>query len=105
MENQVAPEVADARRNELMELQSGISRKKNQARIGQRLKVLVDGVSDEHEYVMQGRHYGQALDVDGVTYLSFEHEDVGPVVPGQFVEVEIDDATEYDLVGIVTGRA
>jgi ribosomal protein S12 methylthiotransferase len=62
-------------------------------------------VSDEHDYVMQGRHYGQALDIDGVTYLSFEHEDVGPVVPGTFVEVEIDDATEYDLVGVVVGRA
>lgn len=105
MPDQVDAEVAEERRGELMELQSGISRKKNQARIGQRLKVLVDGVSDEHDYVMQGRHYGQALDIDGVTYLSFEHEDVGPVVPGQFVEVEIDDATEYDLVGVVVGRA
>jgi ribosomal protein S12 methylthiotransferase len=88
-----------------MELQSGISRRKNEARIGQRLRVLVDGVSEEHEYVLEGRHQGQALDIDGVTYLSFEGDDVGPVVPGQFVEVEIDDATEYDLVGVVVGTA
>jgi ribosomal protein S12 methylthiotransferase len=103
--DQVAAEVAEERRAELMELQSGISRRKNEARIGQRLRVLVDGVSEEHEYVLEGRHQGQALDIDGVTYLSFEGDDVGPVVPGQFVEVEIDDATEYDLVGVVVGTA
>ncbi len=100
MPNQVPLAIAEQRRDHLMELQQAISRKKNEDLIGRRLKVLVDGVSEEHELVFEGRHYGQALDIDGVVYLSFE--DGAPMVtPGEFVEVEIDDATEYDLVGVV----
>lgn len=98
--NQVPQAVAEERRDHLMELQQGISRRKNEALIGTRQKVLVDGLSAEHELVFEGRHYGQALDIDGVVYLSFE--DGAPMVtPGTFVDVEIDDATEYDLVGVV----
>lgn len=100
MPDQVEAAVAEARRDELMELQSGISRERNEARIGQKMRVLVDGVSEEHDYVFEGRHYGQALDIDGVVYLSYENG-AAPAVPGSFVEVVIDDATEYDLVGVV----
>ncbi|MFT5994155.1 MAG: ribosomal protein S12 methylthiotransferase, partial [Bradymonadia bacterium] len=100
MPDQVPQELAEARRDELMEMQQHISRRKNQALIGQTLRVLVDGVSEEHDAVLEGRHYGQALDIDGVVYLSFE-DGAPAVTPGQFVEVEIDDASDYDLVGIV----
>ncbi len=102
LEGQLPVELAEARRDALMERQSGISRRRNEARIGSRLRVLVDGVSAEHEYVLEGRHYGQALDVDGVTYLSFE-DGVPAALPGEMVTVEIEDATEYDLVGAVVG--
>lgn len=98
--DQVPAEIAEERRHILMELQSEIALRRNRARIGKRLRVLVDGVSDEHEFVMQGRHQGQALDIDGVVYLSFE-DGADPVLPGNFVDVEIDDATAYDLVGLV----
>jgi ribosomal protein S12 methylthiotransferase len=97
----VPADVAQQRCDALMELQSGISRRRNEALIGTRMRVLVDGVSEEHEYVLEGRHAGQALDIDGVVYLSFE-DGSDPALPGQFVDVEIDDATEYDLVGIVS---
>lgn len=100
MGEQVEEHVKEERRDALMALQQEISERKNQAWVGKRLKVLVDGVSEEHEYVMEGRHYGQAPDIDGVTFLSFD--DGGePAVPGQFVEVEIEAATAYDLVGVV----
>jgi len=99
----VPAEVAEERRDALMELQSGIARYRNERRIGSTMRVLVDGVSEEHEYVMEGRHYGQAIDIDGVVYLSFE-DGADPVVPGEFVDVEIDDASEYDLVGLVQAR-
>ena len=96
----VPAHVAEERRDALMELQASISRRRNESRIGQRLQVLVDGVSEEHEYVLEGRHYGQALDIDGVVYLSFD-DDAQPALPGTFVNVEIEDASEYDLVGRV----
>ena len=98
--DQVPTEVAEARRDALMETQMDISRRRNEALIGQRLEVLVDGVSEEHDYVLEGRYYGQAIDIDGVVYLSFE-DGAPPAMPGDLVTVEIDDASTYDLVGVV----
>jgi ribosomal protein S12 methylthiotransferase len=100
MDQTVPAEVAEERRDALMQMQSGISRQRNEALIGQKLRVLVDGVSEEHEFVFEGRWYGQAIDIDGVVYLSYE-DGADPVMAGDFVTVEVDDATEYDLKGIV----
>ncbi|MCB9506313.1 MAG: 30S ribosomal protein S12 methylthiotransferase RimO [Myxococcales bacterium] len=96
----VPQEVAEERRDHLMALQQPISRQKNEALIGETMRVLVDGVSDEHELVLEGRYYGQALGIDGVVYLSFD-DGARVVTPGSFVDVEIDDASEYDLLGVV----
>ncbi len=100
LEDDVPEEVKHARRNALMELQQEISLKKNQAWVGTTTEVIVDGISEEHELVFEGRHYGQAPDIDGVVYLSFDYGGQIPT-PGDLVEVEIQDATEYDLVGVV----
>jgi ribosomal protein S12 methylthiotransferase len=100
MPDQVEEHVREERRDALMEIQQEISAKKARGMIGKRLRVLVDGVSEEHEFVYEGRHYGQAPDIDGVVFLSYE--DGGePARPGEFVEVEISDSAEYDLVGVV----
>lgn len=100
MADHVPIAVSERRRDELMEVQTDISRRKNEALIGRELDVIVDGVSREHEFVLEGRHYGQALDIDGVTYLSFE-DGSAAVTPGDMVRVEIEDASEYDVVGRV----
>lgn len=96
----VPAEVKEARRNALMELQQSISLAKNKAWVGQTTQVIVDGVSEEHELVFEGRHYGQAPDIDGVTYLSFDFGGEMPR-PGDILEVQITEATEYDLIGTV----
>lgn len=83
-----------ARHRKLMAVQRPIARRRNRALIGQRLEVLVDGTSEEHEYVLQGRHSGQAPDIDGVVYLSG-----GPAEPGTMVPVTITQSADYDLVG------
>ncbi len=100
MENQVEEHVKVERRNALMALQQEISERKNQEWVGITTDVLVDGVSEEHEFVLEGRHYGQAPDIDGVVYLSFDYGGDLPT-PGDLVEVEIQQATAYDLVGAV----
>jgi ribosomal protein S12 methylthiotransferase len=56
--------------------------------------VLVDGVSDETELLLQGRHSGQAPDIDGLTYIND-----GTASPGQVVRVFVDQSHDYDLVG------
>jgi ribosomal protein S12 methylthiotransferase len=83
----------EARATALIELQRGISRKKNEARIGRELRVLVEGPSEESELVMVGRHAGQAPDVDGVVYLSH-----GPVQPGTFCSARVASVMDYDLL-------
>jgi len=100
MESTVSQEIMDERRDALMSLQQEISLRKNRAWIGDVTQVIVDGISEEHELVFEGRHYGQAPDIDGVVYLSQSME-VEMLTPGQIVEVQITDATEYDLVGEV----
>jgi ribosomal protein S12 methylthiotransferase len=91
--DKVPAEVSDERAAALLDMQRDISLKKNQARVGQRLKVLVEGASEESELVMVGRHAGQAPEVDGVVYLSH-----GPVQPGRFCYAEVVSATNYDLL-------
>ncbi len=100
LEGQLPEHVKEERRDALMKLQAEISLKKNEAWIGDVTQVIVDGISEEHEFVFEGRHYGQAPDIDGVTYLSFDYGGELPT-PGDMVEVQIDQATEYDLLGIV----
>jgi ribosomal protein S12 methylthiotransferase len=81
------------RRDRLMELQKSISLKKNQGRVGKEMRVLVEGVSEENEWVRYGRLASQAPEIDGVTYLS-----EGSARPGQFISVKITEAYDYDLV-------
>ncbi len=100
MGDQLPEEVKIARRDALMELQRQISLEKNEEWIGYTTEVIVDGVSEQHEAVLEGRHYGQAPDIDGVVYLSFDYGGDMPT-PGDIVEVEIQQATDYDLAGVV----
>jgi len=94
MEGKVPARVAQSRYRKLMSLQKKIAHKKNAALIGRELEVLVEGTSDEHEYVLMGRHRGQAPDIDGQVYLSG-----GEARAGQIRRVRITQAADYDLVG------
>lgn len=88
----VDPELAVERQAQLMELQRQVSRAKNEARVGQELTFLVEGVSSESEYLLEGRWYGQAPSVDGVTYLA---NGVAPA--GSLVRARVTQASDYDL--------
>jgi ribosomal protein S12 methylthiotransferase len=91
---EVPEEIIQKRYNELMEIQQAISLEKNQSLVGQRRKVLVEGLSKESDLLLQGRWYGQAQEIDGVVLIN-----EGDASPGQMVEVEITEAMPYDLLG------
>jgi ribosomal protein S12 methylthiotransferase len=93
MPGQMATRVKEQRRHRLMERQRDISWAYNQTLIGQRLWVLVDGFSDDVQ-MWEGRYEGQAPEIDGVVYIVSEH-----LTPGMFVQIEVTEATEYDLIG------
>lgn len=92
--NKVHNKTAEARARKLMSLQRKISRKKNRALVGQSRWVLVEGSSDENEWVLEGRHSGQAPDIDGKVFLSGSE-----ALPGTLRKVTFTDCRDYDLVG------
>jgi len=96
LEYKVDRKTSLARAKKLMSLQRKISRSKNRALVGKRLRVLVEGPSEESELVLVGRHQGQAPEIDGSVFLSG-----GECAPGSLVEVVISQATDYDLLGDV----
>jgi ribosomal protein S12 methylthiotransferase len=80
------------RQAELMALQAGISARRLERRIGQRMQCLVDG-HDETWAVARGP--GDAPDIDGQVYIA----DADHLETGSRVEVVIDSADEHDLYG------
>lgn len=99
MTDVVDPEVIAARHEELMDLQRPISRDKLEARVGTELEVLVDGESDESEFLLEGRWWGQAPEVDGKIYLAN-----GEAQPGEIRRALVRDAGDYDLVADLLDR-
>jgi ribosomal protein S12 methylthiotransferase len=91
----VAPSVKHHRRDVLMSLQRGRVERQQHARLGQQVRVLIDGPSPEHPLVVQGRLAGQAPEIDPVVYLT----DCDPTAyaPGRLIDAEITGATGYDL--------
>jgi len=91
----VPRELADERLDRIMKAQAKISLRKNRAHIGKQRRVLVDGMED---MALMARLQTQAPEIDGSVYLSEIEAD-----PGDFVDVTITDATEYDLRGEPAG--
>jgi len=84
------------RQKRVMALQKRLVAKRQKARIGTRVRMVVDGPSPEHEWVFTGRLSGQAPDIDPQVYLT--EADPATLSPGQFLDVEIVGAAGYDLV-------
>ena len=82
----------------LMDLQREISFAQNEALVGRRETLLVDRLVKDKEHVAEGRTRGQAVEVDGLTRASGG----GRLEPGDFVDVEIVDALDYDLIAEIT---
>ena len=81
-------------RDEIMELQEEIIFDKNEEMMNCRLWVMVEGrVEEENTYV--ARTYRDAPEIDG--YLFFHSSE--PLMSGDFVEVRVTGAHEYDLIG------
>lgn len=96
--NKVDARIAKQRRNRLMKEQAKISKKNNQAKIGNTYRVLFEGLSQESDLLFQGRLEGQAQEIDGYILINDMPEDLKPRI-GAIYDVRITEAHEYDLVG------
>jgi ribosomal protein S12 methylthiotransferase len=95
-EDDVPAKVKAQRQSRLMGLQKQIVAKAQQLRVGQRVRLLVDGPSSEHELVLRARLEGHAPDIDPVVYLT--DCDPSDFTAGQFIQAEIVGSREYDLI-------
>lgn len=96
--DKVDARTAKRRRTSLMKEQARISRRRNRARVGSTVRVLFEGPSKETDLLWQGRLSTQAPDIDGCVLINDAPADFAPV-PGDFVNVLITEAHEYDLIG------
>jgi len=91
MEEQVPEEVAEKRRDEIMQIQQKIA-----FEIGRALEVMVEGALPE-DGVYITRTYMDAPEVDGYVFVATDWN----LMSGDFLNVKITGADEYDLIGEV----
>ena len=94
MPNQVSDDIKELRRSEIMELQQAISYERDESLVGKTFKVLVEGYIYDYD-IYTGRTYMDTYDIDGKVFFSSEEE----LISGTFVNVQITDFKEYDLIG------
>jgi len=99
LDGRIPQRTKQSRRRRLMELQKRISTRRNRARIGQRVEVLVEGPHPESELIVRGRLATQAPEIDGAVLITDSGESA--LLPGAFVACEITEAHAYDLVARV----
>ena len=88
--------VKAARRSRVMGLQKRLVSRRNRGRIGERVRILVDGPASEHELVLKGRLETQAPDIDASVFLT--DCDPSRFKAGELTDVEIVGAKDYDLI-------
>jgi ribosomal protein S12 methylthiotransferase len=93
MSDLVPDDVAARRQKRLLALGRRISRRKMRAMVGRELEVLVEGPCEESDLLLEGRHRGQAPEVDGKVYLA-NHT----ARAGELRRCLVTKAADYDLV-------
>jgi len=88
----VPEEVKETRQKRFMETQALISAKRLQAKVGSTQTVLIDEVTAEGAVA---RTMADAPEIDGCVFI----DGATHLSPGDFVQVEIEEADEYDLWG------
>lgn len=94
LDGKIDPQTKQDRYDILMQTQLTLTEEQSAAQIGKIYTVLCDGFDTVAE-VYYGRTYRDAPDVDGRVYFTAKRK----IAPGEFVEVKITEALDYDLVG------
>ena len=96
MKAQVPEKIKKNRLDTLMQVQQIISSEIQQSFVGRTLKVLIEEKEKDTSGTYIGRSEYDAPDVDGVVYVRSK----AALKTGDFVQVMITDAYEYDLAGV-----
>lgn len=96
--NQISEEVKQVRFEKLAAAQLKVVVKRNRKMIGRKLSAIVEGFHPESKMLLRARYSGQCPDIDGQIIINDGRKVTGF---GELYEVEITDATDYDLIGRV----
>lgn len=92
-EDQIDEEIKEVRLDGIMRRQLDISLAYNQAKVGQTFEVIVDEIDDDGSYIGRTRYDAPEID-NSVIFTSTK-----ALKPGDIVNVMVNDAFDYDLVG------
>ena len=94
--DQISEKVKNERRDKIMEIQQKVSKDNLKKHIGKVYTCLIENISEDGEYLI-GRSYMDVPSEDGVIFIKNDND----TMINEFVDVEIVDSSEYDLLGIV----
>jgi ribosomal protein S12 methylthiotransferase len=94
LQDDVPEEEKERRAQEIMEVQQEISYQKNEEKVGQTFKVIIDK-KEAGKYL--GRTEFDSVEVDNEVIINSDKK----LIPGEFVNVKITSAFDYDLEGTV----
>ncbi len=94
IKEQVHHKTKQARLDKIMKLEKQISKIKLEEKIGNTYEVIVDGFSDDNKYIC-ARSYMDIPNEDGTIFI----KNNGKVKQGDFINCEIIEVRDYDLVG------
>ena len=98
LSDQVPEAVKQKRLDRLMRAQAKVQESLQEAFVGETVGVIIDGFAEKTKagHLYRGRHYGQAPDIDGITYvLSPEALEVGEIYPVSLIK----SVGPYDYLG------
>src|SRR5882757_7491650 len=87
----------ERRRKHLMGIQRKISRRKKKAWVGKEFDLVLEGLSDETDLLLEGRTPMHAPEIDGKVFVNDVPEGLEPKT-GEFYRCQITEAHDYDLV-------
>ncbi|MEG1001076.1 MAG: 30S ribosomal protein S12 methylthiotransferase RimO [Cellulosilyticaceae bacterium] len=91
---QIDEDIKAKRKDIIMTMQHDISEELTKSKVGQVMRVLIEGkITGEDAYI--ARSYQDAPEVDGQVFVNYE----GELISGDYVDVMITDASDYDLIG------
>jgi ribosomal protein S12 methylthiotransferase len=97
LDKKLSPREIERRRKHLMGIQRQISKRKKKALVGQEFDLLLEGISEETDLLMEGRTHMHAPEIDGKVFVNDFPAETEPQ-PGQFYRCQIMETHDYDLV-------
>ena len=97
IEKKLSGREIEQRRKHLMQIQKRISKKNKKTLVGKEFDLLLVGMSEESDLLLEGRTAMHAPEIDGRVFVNDVREGLEPK-EGEFYRCEITEAHDYDLV-------